>query len=75
MYYGMNKADRQYTHISYLRNDIIPLKVADNNPSTYEEALINLIKANLGENERVIILKRNRGEESLLKMIMSIQEL
>ena len=32
MYYGMNKADRQYTHISYLRNDIIPLKVADNNP-------------------------------------------
>lgn len=68
MYYGMNKADRQYTHISYLRNDIIPLKVADNNPSTYEEALINLIKANLGENElQVIILKRNRGEESLFK--------
>lgn len=65
MYYNMTKEDKRYTHISYLSKDIIPLKVADNNPLTYEDALINLIKANLGENElQVIILKRNRGEES-----------
>lgn len=64
-HYIKNGENNIYRRINFLRDSIIPLKVDDNNPLTYEEALINLIKANLCEQDlQVIILERERGEES-----------
>lgn len=51
--------------IAFLRSDIIPLEVADNDTDSYREALINLLYANLMEKGiQVIVIRRERGEES-----------
>lgn len=68
MYHYLKKGDKVYKQIAFLSENIIPLEVAKNNPKTYEEALINLVKANLYQkNMQVIILQRERGEESYYK--------
>lgn len=62
--YMENGKNNIYMNINFLRDDIIPLEVDDNNPSTYEETLMNLIKANLCEEAlQVIILERERGDK------------
>jgi len=68
MYHYLKNGDKVYKQIAFLSENIIPLEVAKNNPKTYEEALINLVKANLYQkNMQVIILQRERGEESYYK--------
>ena len=65
MYYYLREGYKLRKQITYLNSNIIPLEVAQNEPQTYEEALINLIKANLDQkNMQVIVLQRERGEES-----------
>lgn len=66
MYNYMNEGEKISGRISYLRENIKPLKVDINNPETYEEALSDLIESNLYVGKvQVLILKRARGEESL----------
>lgn len=68
MYHYLKNGDKVYKQIAFLSENIIPLEVAKNNPKTYEEALINLVKANLYQKKmQVIILQRERGEESYYK--------
>ncbi|GEA31247.1 hypothetical protein [Clostridium diolis] len=66
MYEGMKKEYKFHNkHIVYLNDKIIPVEVAENDPESYKESLINIMKANLEERAmQVIVLKRERGEES-----------
>lgn len=65
MYHYFWQGYKLYKQITYLKSNIIPLEVAQNNPQSYEESLINLIKTNLNQNNmQVIVLKRERGKES-----------
>ncbi|MFW2503472.1 hypothetical protein [Clostridium diolis] len=66
MYEGMKKEYKFHNkHIAYLNDKIIPVEVAENDPESYEESLINIMKANLEEIDiQVIVLERERGEES-----------
>ncbi|OOM70591.1 hypothetical protein CLPUN_51990 [Clostridium puniceum] len=69
MYEGMKKEYKFHNkHIVYLNDKIMPVEVAENDPKSYEESLINIMKANLEErNMQVIVLERGRGEESFHK--------
>ena len=51
--------------IVFLSTEIIPLRVANNNPSSYREILVNLLYTNLMEKGiQVIVIRRARGEKS-----------
>jgi hypothetical protein len=65
MYEGMKKEYKFHNkHIFYLNDKIIPVEVAENDPESYKESLINIMKANLEERAmQIIVLKRERSDE------------
>ena len=68
LYAGVKKGEKLYVHgIDWLRDEILPLKVADNSSDAYKDSLINILHANLYERAvQVIILKRPRTKSETL---------